>query len=209
VFGLDQNYVDVTGIGGAPSGHKQVAATCGGGESGLQARLKAIGNSGEAMLAASAAKGAKQPGQTRNVLVLQHYPGVCKGLEATFKASMPAGETVDFRCSFGHTHNTLCEAGTDADCQFSMNGGGGGCCSNDVVNSQAGFAVLTFKPEGGMGIELVKLGRHCNFAPEGMSPEERETARRFAHGEDHILSFAAAKLEVNAGLGGLGDVEAA
>ena len=47
-----------------------------------------------------------------------------------------------------------------------------------------------------MQIELVKLGRHCNFFPEGMSAEEQATARRFAHGEDHVLSFAAAKLEV-------------
>ena len=101
MFGLDQNYVDATGIGGAPSGHKQVVATCGGGESGLQARLKAIGNSGEAMLAAAAAKGAKQPDQTRNVLVLQHYPGVCDSLKKKFVGSLPEGEVVDFRCSFG------------------------------------------------------------------------------------------------------------
>ena len=45
VFGLDQNYVDVSGIGGDAGGHKAVDATCGGGDAGLAARLQRIGHS--------------------------------------------------------------------------------------------------------------------------------------------------------------------
>jgi hypothetical protein len=51
VFGLDQNYVDVGGIGGDASGHAQVDATCGGGDTALAHRLQDIGHSGEALLA--------------------------------------------------------------------------------------------------------------------------------------------------------------
>ena len=93
--------------------------------------------------------------------------GVCASLKEKFVASLPAGEAslVDFRCSFGHVHNTTCESGTASDCEFAMNGGGGGCCANDVVNSQAGFGLLTFNRAGGMNIELLRLGRHCNMVP--------------------------------------------
>merc|ERR1711957_934403 len=135
--------------------------TCGGGE-----RLAAIGHSGEELLASSAAKGAKDPSQTRNVLVIQHYQNTCASLKAKFNNSMPASERLDFRCSFGHVHNTTCESGTEEDCEFSMTGGGGGCCANDVTNSQAGFGLLTFKPDGGMNVELVRLGKNCTLPPQ-------------------------------------------
>mmetsp|Transcript_7841 Transcript_7841/g.24544 ORF Transcript_7841/g.24544 Transcript_7841/m.24544 type:complete len:395 (-) Transcript_7841:228-1412(-) len=200
VYGLDQNYVDVSGIGGSPVGHAAVDMKCGGFQEDLARRLQDIGHSGEALLSEYAAKGAHDASQTRNVLVLQHYPGLCKGLRANFSASMPRGETLDFRCSFGHVHNTVCEEGTPEACESAMNGGGGGCCKTDVTHSQAGFGVLTFKPSGGMNIELVKLGKPCNFAPEGMSAEERQLAARHEHGHEHQSSFAAAKMEINAGL---------
>jgi hypothetical protein len=122
LFAIDQNYGDVSGIGGNPSTHKLVDTTCGGGDTALGERLTAIGRSGEELLATSAAKGAKDPSQTRNVLVIQHYQNVCASLKAKFSGSMPAGEDVDFRCNFGHVHNTTCESGTDADCEFSMTG---------------------------------------------------------------------------------------
>lgn len=166
VFGIDQNYKDVSGIGGNNSTHVKVDAVCGGGEGALGDRLAAIGHSGEALLAASAARGASDPTQTRNVLVLQHYPGLCASLKERFVSSLPAGEAVDFKCSFGHVHNTTCESGSASNCEFAMNGGGGGCCSTDVVNSQAGFGLLTFNPAGGMNIELLRLGRHCSMAPQ-------------------------------------------
>ena len=153
---------------------------------------------GEHLLGKYAAAGAKAPHEVRNVLVLQHYPGLCAGLKQHFVQHAPAGEALDFRCSFGHTHDTKCEAGTDAQCEFAMNGGGGGCCANDVVNSQAGFGVLTFEPAGGMNIELMHLGRRCVFEPKGMSAAERKAADAHAHGTEHLASFAAAKLEANA-----------
>ena len=168
IFGIDQNYKDVSGIGGNNSTHQRVNAVCGyAGDGALGTRLAAIGHSGEALLASSAAKGAHDPAQKRNVLVLQHYPGLCASLRAKYVASLPAGESVDFKCSFGHVHNTTCESGSAADCEFAMIGGGGGCCANDVTNSQAGFGLLTFNPAGGMNIELLRLGRHCNMAPTG------------------------------------------
>ena len=201
VFGIDQNYVDLPGIGGDATGHAKKLAACGGGESELGKRLQDIGHSGEALLAQYAAAGASNSSRTRNVLVLQHYPGVCASLEQTFRQSVPAGEQVDFRCSFGHTHNTVCENGTAAECKYSMNGGGGGCCANDVTKSQAGFGVLTFSASGGMNIELMSLGRPCVFEPAGMSAAERELAHRFDHGKEHTATFAAAKLEVNAAAG--------
>jgi hypothetical protein len=145
-----------------------VNKVCGGGDGALGTRLAAIGHSGEALLASGAAKGAKDPATTRNVLVLQHYPGLCASLKAKFVASLPAGERgnpLDFKCSFGHVHNTTCESGTASECEFAMIGGGGGCCANDVTNSQAGFGLLTFNPDGGMNVELLRLGRHCNMQP--------------------------------------------
>ena len=96
VFGLDQNYVDARGIGGDPSGHTDVVAACGYNATGLGDRLHEIGQSGEELLANSAAAGAKNASRTRNVLVIQHYPGVCASLKKTFMASLPAGEHVDF-----------------------------------------------------------------------------------------------------------------
>ena len=48
-----------------------------------------------------------------------------------------------------------------------MTGGGGGCCAHDVVNSQAGFGLLTWLPGGGMNVELLRYGKHCNMAPAG------------------------------------------
>ena len=165
---VDQNYRDVAGIGGNNSTHTKVDATCGGGDTGLAARLKDIGHSGEALLESAAAKGAKDPTQTRNVLVLQHYNGdVCAELKAKFTGSMPAGEVLDFKCNFGHVHNTTCSLyDAEGQCEFAMTGGGGGCCHNDVVNDQAGFGILRFKPDGGLLIELVPLGRNCSFHPE-------------------------------------------
>jgi hypothetical protein len=207
IFGIDQNYVDVGGIGGGGDGCKKVKATCGGDDTGLGERLQDIGHSGEALLAQYAAKGAKDPKQTRNVLVLQHYPGLCAGLKAKFTGSMPPGETVDFRCSFGHTHNTVCESGTDTDCEFSMNGGGGGCCEGDVTNNQAGFGILYFEPAGGMRLELVHLGHKCQFSPSTMTDEERAIAKLHMHGDEHISSFAAAKLEINAGIDAVGSLD--
>jgi hypothetical protein len=169
LYGVDQNYRDVSGIGGDNTTHQRVDATCGGGDGALAARLTAIGHSGEALLARYAAEGAHDATQTRNVLVLQHYDGgVCASLKAKFVASLPAGEEskLDFKCNFGHVHNTTCERGGGLDdCEFAMTGGGGGCCATDVTNSQAGFGLLTFKPEGGMRIELLRLGRHCNMTP--------------------------------------------
>ena len=219
IYGLDQNYKDVGGIGGNNSTHQQgrlcvcvcvcvcvfngspcplcfscvftlhvqrpflprsllllrihilphiVNKVCGGGDGALGTRLAAIGHSGEALLASGAAKGANDPAKTRNVLVLQHYPGLCASLKAKFVASLPAGERgnpLDFKCSFGHVHNTTCESGTASECEFAMIGGGGGCCANDVTNSQAGFGLLTFNPDGGMNVELLRLGRHCNMQP--------------------------------------------
>jgi hypothetical protein len=200
VFGLDQNYVDAKGIGGGPDGQAEVLAACGYGNwSGLEQRLHEIGRSGEELLSTAAAKGAHNASRTRNVLVIQHYPGVCASLKDKFAGSLPAGETLDFRCSFGHTHNTVCESGTDAHCAFSMNGGGGGCCSDDVTKSGAGFSLLTFTPAGGMNIEMVRLGRPCRFEPEGMDEDEKLLAERYKHGDDHQSSFTAVKLEINAG----------
>jgi hypothetical protein len=124
LLAVDQNYGDVSGIGGNPSTHKLVDATCGGGDTALGERLMAIGHSGEELLAVSAATGAKDPSQTRNVLVIQHYQNVCATLKAKFSGSVPPGENVDFRCAFGHVHNTTCESGTDEDCEFSMTGSG-------------------------------------------------------------------------------------
>jgi len=112
IYGIDQNYKDVSGIGGNNSTHVKIDAVCGGGEKALGERLTAIGHSGEALLATGAAKGAADPTQTRNVLVLQHYPGLCASLKAKFVAALPKGEKLDFRCSFGHVHNTTCESGT-------------------------------------------------------------------------------------------------
>ena len=195
IFGLDQNYVDIHGIGGNANRSADVNRKCGGH---LRQRLHEIGQSGEALLEQAAAAGAKDPSQTRNVLVIQHYPGLCAGLLSKFSASMPAGEALDFRCSFGHTHNTVCELGSDDDCMASMNGGGGGCCAKDVTHSQAGFAVLTFKPSGGMQIELIRLGRPCTFEPAGMTDEERALAKLHEHGDEHTASFAAQKAEINA-----------
>ena len=169
IYGIDQNYKDVSGIGGNNSTHQRVNAVCGGGNGALGTRLAAIGHSGEALLASGAAKGASDPNSTRNVLVLQHYPGLCASLKAKFVAALPAGEQqhLDFKCSFGHVHNTTCESGNASACEFAMIGGGGGCCATDVVNSQAGFGLLTFNRAGGMNIELLRLGRHCNMAPMG------------------------------------------
>jgi hypothetical protein len=165
---VDQNYHDVSGIGGNPSTHTRVDAACGGGEAGLSARLTEIGHSGEALLATAAASGAKDPAHTRNVLVLQHYQGLCASLKAKFMAGLPAGEHLDFKCNFGHVHNTTCEqTGADGSCDFAMTGGGGGCCAHDVTNSQAGFGLLTFNPSGGMHIELVRLGHNCSLQPNG------------------------------------------
>ena len=166
IFAIDQNYGDVIGIGGNPTTHVKVNAVCGGNDTDLAKRLLAIGQSGEALLAQAAAKGANDPSQTRNVLVLQHYPGRCAALKATFMHAAPASQHVDFRCSFGHVHNTECESGPVDDCEFVMNGGGGGCCYNDVVNDQAGFGLLTFKPSGGLRVELIHLGRNCPLAPQ-------------------------------------------
>jgi hypothetical protein len=45
-------------------------------------------------------------------------------------------------------------------------GGGGGCCAKDVTNSQAGFGLLTFKPNGGMNVELIRLGKNCTLQPQ-------------------------------------------
>ena len=165
---VDQNYRDVAGIGGNNSTHTQVDAICGGGDTGLSTRLSSIGHSGEALLERAAASGAKDPRQTRNILVLQHYNGgVCADLKAKFTASMPAGEDLDFKCNFGHVHNTTCDLyDAGGECVFAMTGGGGGCCQNDVVNDQAGFGILSFKPDGGMLIELVPLGRNCSFHPQ-------------------------------------------
>ena len=87
VFGIDQNYKDVSGIGGNNSTHVKVDEVCGGGEGALGDRLAAIGHSGEALLAASAARGASDPTQARNVLVLQHYPGLCASLKEKFVRS--------------------------------------------------------------------------------------------------------------------------
>ena len=56
-------------------GSQKVNAVCGGGDGALADRLTAIGHSGEELLESAAAKGASDPSQTRNVLVLQHYPG--------------------------------------------------------------------------------------------------------------------------------------
>lgn len=165
IYGIDQNYHDVNGTGGNNSTHQRVNAVCGGGDGALGTRLAAIGHSGEELLASGAAKGAHDPAQKRNVLVLQHYPGLCASLKADFVASLPAGEELDFKCSFGHVHNTTCESGIASECEFAMIGGGGGCCANDVTNSQAGFGLLTFNPEGGMNVELLRLGRHCNMTP--------------------------------------------
>lgn len=166
LFALDQNYGDVSGIGGNPGTHVLVDSTCGGGDMALGKRLEAIGHSGEELLALSAAKGAKDPFQTRDVLVIQHYQDTCASLKYKFSNSMPVGESLDFRCTFGHVHNTTCESGTDENCEFSMTGGGGGCCFNDVVNSQAGFGLLTFNPSGGMNVELIRLGKNCTLQPQ-------------------------------------------
>ncbi len=147
IYGIDQNYVDVGGIGGDAGGHAQRNAVCGG-EGQLSSRLQTVGHSGEALLAWGAERGAHNATQTRNVLILQHYPGLCAGLKKDFVSAAPEPEDkLDVRCAFGHTHETICESGTDPDCAFSMVGGGGGCCDGDVTNGGAGFGVLHFLPE--------------------------------------------------------------
>mmetsp|Transcript_25667 Transcript_25667/g.59961 ORF Transcript_25667/g.59961 Transcript_25667/m.59961 type:complete len:437 (-) Transcript_25667:396-1706(-) len=109
IYGLDQNKVDVRGIGGDSSGHVQVDATCGG-VSNLYSHLQEVGDAGESLLAESAAMGAHNASEVRNVLILQHYPDVCSGLADTFTGSAPeADEMMDIRCAFGHTHDTVCE----------------------------------------------------------------------------------------------------
>ncbi|KAJ1458343.1 hypothetical protein M885DRAFT_513479 [Pelagophyceae sp. CCMP2097] len=163
IYGLDQNCVDPHGIGGDDDGRRKLNAVCG--PLNLQQRLDDVALSGEAMLMAGASEGAFDATQKRNVLILQHYPGRCGALEALFSAYSPEDEDFDFRCSFGHTHATLCESGPDDDCRYSQNGGGGGCCDDDVVDDNAGFAILHFLEEGGMRLELQKLGRNCTFYP--------------------------------------------
>jgi hypothetical protein len=37
-----------------------------------------------------------------------------------------------------------------------------------VTNSQAGFGLLTFKPDGGMNVELIRLGKNCTLQPQAM-----------------------------------------
>ena len=158
IFALDQNYVDVDGIGGG--GNDEIGRACGGN---LSERLKSVRDSGEVLLVESAMAGAKDPRRTRNVLVIQHYRYQCAQLKRKFMENVPAGEVVDFRCSAGHEHNTACLAGSDEDCEFSINGGGGGCCKNDVPH-HAGFGLLTFNSSsGGMRIQLIHLDRTCKF----------------------------------------------
>ena len=114
VYGLDQNYVDAGGIGGDDLGHASVLQDCGfgsgtAGDIAMQARLTEIGLAGEKLLVDSAALGAADPSKTRNVLVIQHYPGVCERLNASFHAAAPEDASmIDFRCAFGHTHLTKC-----------------------------------------------------------------------------------------------------
>ena len=58
---------------------------------------------------------------------------------------------VDFRCVYGHAHNTTCDysAEGEAGCAFAMVGGGGGCCAPsatykpDVTAGGAGFGAPT------------------------------------------------------------------
>lgn len=170
VFGLDQNYQDGDGIGGDASGHDQVEATCGGHQV-LLDRLGAVGRSGERLLNASAAAfGAANASATRNVLAIQHYPDTCRRLADSFLAHAPAGQAVDFRCAFGHVHDSQCEAGTAADCAFAMVGSGGGCCDDPTLpleTGSAGFGLLTFLPGGGMQLEQITIGEPCELWPEG------------------------------------------
>jgi hypothetical protein len=44
IYGIDQNYVDVGGIGGDAGGHSQVDHVCGSGH--LASRLQTVGHSG-------------------------------------------------------------------------------------------------------------------------------------------------------------------
>ena len=157
LYALDQNYVYEHGIGGG--NNDKIGRACG---DTLKQRLGSVSESGESLLVQSAMAGAKDPSQTRNVLVVQHYPEQCAHLKRMFMQNIPEGEVVDFRCSAGHKHDTECNLGLEEDCEFSVNGGGGGCCSHDV-STQAGFGLLTFKPSGGMRIELIHLAHMCNF----------------------------------------------
>lgn len=219
IYAVDQNYVDVGGIGGDAGGHAKRNSVCGG-EGQLTSRLQTVGHSGEQLLRWGAAKGAHDKSQKRNVLILQHYPGLCKGLADDFAGAAPeAADKLDVRCSFGtrhhapipchlhhtpsprhlshsttspagHTHETICETGKDADCASSMVGGGGGCCDGDVTGGGAGYGLLTFL-DGGMNVELIRLGKNCALWPSAATAEEVAQADRFA--DEHKQSYAADK----------------
>lgn len=169
VFGLDQNYNDVDGIGGDSTGHDQVEATCGGHQV-LVDRLYDVGYSGELLLNNSAKLGAANANATRNVLAIQHYPNRCQSLSDGFMANAPVGQPVDFRCAFGHVHDSQCEAGTADDCIFAMVGSGGGCCDDPTLpleTGNAGFGLVTFLAGGGMKLEQITIGENCELWPEG------------------------------------------
>lgn len=170
VYVLDQNALYLSHIGGDASGRVFVNKVCGD-DNYLESRLTRLKDSGEQMMAYWSQQGPAFTNQTRNVLLIQHYPGPCEDLKALFRKSVgKTNYTIDIRCVFGHNHDTQCRdpAKPSIDkCADILLGAGGGCCSGDPVESgAAGFGVI-YLSQKGMKLEVVTDAGSCSVCTTG------------------------------------------
>lgn len=82
VYGLDQNFVDLNGIGDWWRGRRRMHAACGAssgaeGDAAMGRALHRVALSGIELLEAEARKGRADKTKRRRVLILQHYPHRC------------------------------------------------------------------------------------------------------------------------------------
>ena len=174
VYGLDQNYYDVPGVGDWWRGRRRHHEACGWstrttnpadqwghkqdwmrgweGDEAMGGRLRTIGHSGEQLLRDSAKVGAHNRSKPRRVLLLQHYPKRCAELADQFARAAPErASMLDIQCAFGHTHSTMCEhggveeaSGPGSDCKFTMVGAAGGCCKGGDTVEEGGHTGAGF-----------------------------------------------------------------
>eukprot|EP01062_Namystynia_karyoxenos_P006873 TRINITY_DN123_c1_g1_i1.p1 TRINITY_DN123_c1_g1~~TRINITY_DN123_c1_g1_i1.p1 ORF type:complete len:408 (+),score=83.98 TRINITY_DN123_c1_g1_i1:169-1392(+) len=156
LIAVDQNYVDINGLGGDPSGHQKAFAACGG-EGTVSDFLGKVGRSGEDLLRERAAKGSAS-----TVVIIQHYPSRGDAVKQIFDGAVPSGRKVTSVSAFGHTHDQQCQrTNSFGQCDLILTGGGGGCCQDDLDhNTFAGFTAihLTDGENGGYTADLTSPG---------------------------------------------------
>lgn len=147
LIAVDQNAVDVGGLGGDASGHRNVFKICGG-EGSVAGFLNLVKDSGEDLLRERAARGTAS-----TVVIIQHYPSEGARLKSLFEGAL--GRQASVLSAFGHTHQQACLGSNAAgQCDVILTGGGGGCCASDLAHNHAGFTAVHLTDDGAFTSDL-------------------------------------------------------